>query len=128
MKGHQTRIAEHLGFREATNSDKDEMTSWLFTHILVSDKHLEDLKAVVTRRFRELKIEPPSTKRIERLIRSRCHTYERQLLAEIMQRLPPSTCTLLPVLQKNGGHLTPLYSDRVTASHLPGFCRAWPGD
>lgn len=95
MKGHRTHIREHLGFREATNPDTEEMTSWLVTHILASDQHLEYLKAVVTKRFRELKIEPPTTDRIERLIRSGCHTYEQQLFAETMQRLPLSTCTLL---------------------------------
>src|SRR5579883_636964 len=95
VKGHRTQIREHLGFREATNSDTEELTTWLVTHILASDQHLEHLKVVVTKRFRELKIEPPTTDRIERLIRSGCYTYEQQLFAEIMQRLPSSTCTLL---------------------------------
>src|ERR1700694_3238285 len=95
VKGHRTQIREHLAFREATNLDTDEMTSWLITHILAGDQNLEHLKVVVTTRFRERKIEPPTTDRLERLIRSGCHTYEQQLFAETMQRLPPSTCTLL---------------------------------
>jgi hypothetical protein len=95
VKGHRTQIREHLAFREATNLDTEEMTSWLVTHILASDQNLEHLKVVVTTRFRERKIEPPTTDRVERLIRSGCHTYEQQLFAETMQRLPPSTCTLL---------------------------------
>jgi TnpA family transposase len=95
VKGHRTQIREHLGFREATNADTDEMTSWLVSHILSSDQNLEHLKVVVIRRFRDLKIEPPSTERIERLIRSGCHTYEQQLFAKIMQRLPLSSRSLL---------------------------------
>jgi len=95
VKGHRTQIREHLAFREATNLDTEEMAGWLVTHVLASDQNLEHLKVVVTTRFRELKVEPPTTDRIERLIRSGCHTYEQQLFAEIMQRLPPSTCILL---------------------------------
>lgn len=95
VKGHRTQIREHLGFREATNLDTEEMTSWLVTHILAADQNLEHLKVVVTTRFRGRKIEPPTTDRIERVILSGCHTYEQQLFAETMQRLAPSTCTLL---------------------------------
>ena len=70
VKGHRTQIREHLAFREATNLDTEEMTSWLITHILAGDQNLEHLKVVVTTRFRERKIEPPTTDRVERLISS----------------------------------------------------------
>lgn len=49
------------------------MTRWLVTHILASDQNLEHLKVIVTKRFRERKIEPPTTDRVERLILSGCH-------------------------------------------------------
>ena len=86
---------EHLAFREATTLDTEDMTSWLVTHILAGDQNLEHLKVVVTTRFRERKIEPPTTERLERLICSGCHTYEQQLFAETMQRLPEFTGILL---------------------------------
>ncbi len=95
IKGHRTQIREHLSFRETTIIDTEEMKSWLITEKLASDQNMEHLKAVVIKRFRDLKIEPPTTDRMERLIRSACTTYEQTLFAEIMQRLPLSTRTLL---------------------------------
>ncbi|MHB8599983.1 MAG: Tn3 family transposase [Ktedonobacteraceae bacterium] len=94
IKGHRTQIREHLSFREATVLDTEEMKRWLISEKLASDQNIEHLKEVVTRRFRELKIEPPTADRMERLIRSACTTYEQTLFAETMQRLPPLTRTL----------------------------------
>lgn len=62
---------------------------------LASDQNMEHLKAVATKQFRELKIEPPTSDRMERLIRSACTMYEQTLFAEVMQRLSQSTRTLL---------------------------------
>jgi hypothetical protein len=38
---------------------------------------------IVAGRFRDLKIEPPTTDRLERLIRSACSTYKQQRVAAI---------------------------------------------
>lgn len=94
IKGHRTQIREHLSFREATVLDTEEMKRWLITEKLASDQNIEHLKEVVTRHFRERKIEPPTADRMERLIRSACTTYEQTLFAETMQRLPPLTRAL----------------------------------
>ena len=59
---------------------------------------MEHLKVIVAGRFRDLKIEPPTMDRLERLIRSACSTYEQQLFADILQRLPLTTRTLLDEL------------------------------
>jgi TnpA family transposase len=95
IKGHRTQIREHLEFREATVLDTEEMKSWLISEKLASDQNIEHLKEVITKRFRQLKVEPPTIDRLERLIRSGCNTYEQTLFAQIMQRLPPPTRTLL---------------------------------
>ncbi len=95
IKGHRTQIREHLSFREATVLDTEEMKQWLIAEKLASDQNMEHLKAVATKQFRELKIEPPTSDRMERLIRSACTMYEQTLFAEVMQRLPLSTRTLL---------------------------------
>jgi Domain of unknown function (DUF4158) len=98
IKGHRTQIREQLAFREATALDTEEMKSWLIAEKLASDQNIEHLKVIVTKRFRDLKIEPPTPDRIERLIRSGCSTYEQTLFAEILQRLPSTTRTLLDEL------------------------------
>jgi hypothetical protein len=54
---------------------------------------------VVYRRFlRELKVEPPTPDRIERLIRSAIHTYEEQFFQATLQKLPPTTPAKLDAL------------------------------
>jgi Domain of unknown function (DUF4158) len=93
IKSHRAQIREQLKFREATAIDTEEMKSWLVAEKLVSDQNEEHLKAIVLEHFRDLKIEPPTTDRIERLIRSACTTYEQTLFTEVMQRLPDSTRT-----------------------------------
>ncbi len=95
IKGHRTQIREQMEFREATDLDAEEMKSWLLSEKLAFDQNIEHLKVVVIKRFRDSKIEPPTTDRIERLIRSGCSIYEQALFRETMQRLPPSTHTLL---------------------------------
>lgn len=49
-------------------------------------------------RFRELKVEPPTPDRIERLIRSAIHTHEEQFFQTTFQKLPPSSPAKLDAL------------------------------
>ena len=88
---HRTQIREHFSFRETTMADAEEMTAWLISTQLASDQNTERLKELVIKRFREQQVEPPRTDRIERLIRSACHTYEQTLFAETFQKLPQVT-------------------------------------
>ncbi|WP_010503691.1 DUF4158 domain-containing protein [Paenibacillus elgii] len=67
---HRTQIREFFGFREDTVEDAQDMIEWLCQHVLHHDHEMEHLKDHVYRRFRELKIVPPTPDRIERLIRS----------------------------------------------------------
>ena len=91
IKSHRAYIREHLKFREATGLDTEEMKQWLIAEHLASDQHPEHLKVLVTKRFRECKIEPPTNERMERLIRSACATYEQQFFEQVLKRLPLET-------------------------------------
>lgn len=51
-----------------------------------------------TLRFREIKVEPPTADRVERLIRSAIHTYEEQFFQVTLQKLPPTTPAKLDAL------------------------------
>jgi len=72
IKLHRTQIREQYHFREATVIDTEEMTSWLISTTLAAEQNMEHLKARVAERFRELKIEPPTPERVERLIQTAC--------------------------------------------------------
>lgn len=74
------------------------MTSWLISTTLAADQNMEHLKARVTERFRELKIEPPTPERVERLIETACVRYEQQFFEAVLQRLPASTREQLDAL------------------------------
>jgi len=98
IKLHRTQIREQYHFREATVIDTEEMTSWLISTTLAAEQHMEHLKARVAERFRELKIEPPTPERVERLIQTACVTYEQQFFETVLQRLPESTREQLDAL------------------------------
>jgi TnpA family transposase len=95
IKLHRTQIRDQLKFREATTIDVEEMKSWLITEKLASDQNMEHLKAEVTKRFRDLKIEPPTAERMERLLLSACAAYEQKFFQAVASRLPLSTRTQL---------------------------------
>src|SRR5947209_12370934 len=95
IKLHRAQIREELGFREATAADSDDLSAWLITTQLAADQNLDHLTVKVLAELRERKIEPPTSERVERLIRSACATYEQTLCIQVMQRLAPQTRILL---------------------------------
>ena len=95
IKLHRAQIREELGFREATAADSDALSAWLITTQLAADQNLDHLTVKVLAEIRERKIEPPTSERVERLIRSACATYEQTLCIQVMQRLAPQTRILL---------------------------------
>jgi len=95
IKLHRTQIRDLLKFREATVIDTEEMKTWLISEKLASDQNMEHLQALVTKRFREHKIEPPTSERIDRLLHSACAAYEQHFFDQVLQQLPLATRTKL---------------------------------
>ena len=91
IKAHRAQIRDLLKYREATTIDTEEMKTWLVSEKLASDQNLEHLKVIVMKRFHDLKIEPPTPDRMERVLRSACATYEQLFFEEVLQKLPLST-------------------------------------
>jgi hypothetical protein len=71
---------------------------WLCKNVLFQDHDFEHLVEIVYRRFRELKIAPPTSDRIERLIRTAIHTYEEQLFQATLEKLPTPSLSKLDSL------------------------------
>lgn len=80
-------IRTFLGFREGTVADSEAVAGWLQAHILPQTQQFEALVAVVYDRYRVLKIEPPTTGRVERVVRSALHQYTEQFCEVIAARL-----------------------------------------
>ncbi len=87
IKHHRAEIRELFGFRTATLSDSEEISEWLITYILPSEQRIEALTEEIYQRFRSRRIEPPTPKQVERLIRSSISQYENNLCHQVLEKL-----------------------------------------
>lgn len=72
---HRAQIRESFGFRPATTGDADELAAWLL-EVAPYEYGAERLKEAAYTRLRSLKIEPPTTGRVDRLVRSTLRSYD----------------------------------------------------
>jgi hypothetical protein len=88
---HRAQMRQHVGFREATVADGQALITWLCEHVLVTTRRPEHRTEVVYQRCRELRIEPPTPERIDRLIGSAVHTFDTRMGEQVLQRLSTAT-------------------------------------
>lgn len=98
IKYHRAQIREALGFREATVQDADDLATWFCAHVVAGEPHMETVTAAAYTRLRGLKIEPPTSDRVERIVRSALHTYEEQLCTTVLERLSPESLAAIEAL------------------------------
>ena len=65
---HRAQIRQHLGFREATVADGETLVTWLSEQIVPTTRRPDHLKEAMVQRCRDLRIEPPTPERLDRLI------------------------------------------------------------
>ena len=114
---HRAQIRALHGFRESSVEDARALSQWLQEHVLQQEGNHEHLKVAVYQRCRELKIEPPTPERIERVVRSATRSHEETFIAETLSRLSLENQTFLDALlhpapiepekQSNHGEGTP---------------------
>ena len=95
---HRAEIRTLLGFREATVADGGALTDWLRDHVVADSRDVDQLTNELEHHCRTLKIEPPGSDRIERIVRAALHAHDERFCAEIHGRLPPATQTGLDAL------------------------------
>ena len=89
---HRSQIRKFLDVRMGTVADANAVFHWLESQNQLLEEHnLDRLKEVVYERYKELKIEPPLPKRVERLIRSSVRLADERLYAKILSCLRPET-------------------------------------
>jgi hypothetical protein len=93
-------VREFLGITEATVKDAENLTAWLETQVLAYDLKPESLEIVAKERLRYLKIEPPTSERIERIVRSAIRSFEDSFCDQTAQQLLLSVRTKLDELLK----------------------------
>ncbi len=91
MERHRAQIRQHLGFREATVADGETLVTWLCAQILPTTRRPDHLKEAMAQRCRELRIEPPTPERLDRLIRSAIHREDTRVGTGILHRLSATT-------------------------------------
>jgi len=105
IKTHRKDIREVLGFRPASLSDQDSLHNWLLNEIIPDEHRPTYLEELTYSRLRELYIEPPSRKQINRLITSAIYNHEQRLFTQTSESLPAETKAQLRNLIQNTGEL-----------------------
>jgi TnpA family transposase/DNA-binding cell septation regulator SpoVG len=87
IKYHRAQIREFFGFQETKVSDAFELTNWLAEQALIYELKFEQLKLAAVARLRNLKLEPPTDSRLERIIRSAIRNFESKFFRDITFQL-----------------------------------------
>ncbi|WP_034999156.1 Tn3 family transposase [Beijerinckia mobilis] len=98
VERHRAEIREYLGFREATVADGEALVEWLQHQTAAIGTNADRLTEQLEGRCRALFIEPPSSHRVDRIVRSVIHAHDERLQTEITRRLTPETRQRLEAL------------------------------
>jgi hypothetical protein len=85
---HRAQVRKFHGFSEPTVNDEDRLADWLAADICPMEMSRDRLRSALLARCREVRIEPPKTTRIERVLGAAEAMFERQLTETTMGRLP----------------------------------------
>lgn len=97
-KSYRVEIRRLFNFRVATVRDSEEMSNWLIQEILPDEQRFETIFEIVSQRWRELQLEPPTTPQVERLIKSAIYQYETNFCNQTFSRLTPSIIQKIDIL------------------------------
>jgi hypothetical protein len=84
---HRAQIRKALGFRECSVADAEALVEWLVTNVTHSERSGERVREQLMARCRDERIEPPTSGRIDRIIRSALSRGEDLLFAQVSGRL-----------------------------------------
>ncbi len=98
IKYHRTEIRALWGFREATAEDGEDLMVWLRQHVLSQERHPEQIQEAALGKLRELRIEPPTPDRMERLLRAALRSFEEDFTLSLIGQLSSDTKELLDAL------------------------------
>ncbi|MEO0683819.1 MAG: DUF4158 domain-containing protein [Cyanobacteria bacterium J06649_11] len=95
---YRAEIRSLFDFRVATVTDSEQMSDWLIQEILPNEQRFETILEIVSQKWRELQIEPPTTSQVERLIRSAIYQYEANFCQQTLEKLTPSIIQKIDIL------------------------------
>ena len=95
---YRAEIRSLFDFRVATVTDSEQMSNWLIQEILPNEQRFETIWEIVSQRWRELQIEPPTKLQVERLIKSAIYQYEADFCSSTLKKLTPSIIQKIDIL------------------------------
>lgn len=98
IKNHRAEIRQLFGFHTVTISESEKISHWLIEKILPHELRFEALLEHTYQRFRELQIEPPTSKQVERLVKSAIHQHETLFCHQTYSQLSPSMIEQIDIL------------------------------
>jgi len=126
---HRRQIRAFCGFRRATVADARQLVEWLTLEHLPHSVEFKYLENVVLEHLIQLRIEPMTPGRMERLIRSAVRRSETNFFTTTHSQLPAETCTaiddLLRTAETADAELTPDLTNTVSSTFH--FLNADPG-
>jgi Domain of unknown function (DUF4158) len=102
-KHHRAQIRAWFGFRPFTSTDGHALKAWLHQEVLPLTSPLQPLDDAGRDWCRNQHLEPPTTGRLARLIRSAVQTSEHAFFDTIARRLTPATQQQLDALLRSAG-------------------------
>jgi len=116
IKRDRAVIREYLQFREAREEDRSALTGWLVEHPDMQREHTESYWMMMAHaRLRELGVEPFTTEKMERLVRSVLNLYQERVCEQIHGQLSATVKaqldTLLTGSENNWSRLARLKDD-----------------
>ena len=95
---HLALIRQHLDWRFPTAQDKQELERWLQTSAVPAAPTEEGLSEAAYARLRELRIELPAERELQRLVRTALHGFFQESYTRITAQLPPEVLVRLDAL------------------------------
>ena len=99
IERHRAEIREHLGFRECSVGDAEQLGTWLVEHVVERERRPERVREQLLARCRAERIEPPATGRVDRVVRSALRSGEATLSARVASRLSDASKARIAALK-----------------------------
>ena len=87
---HRVEIRDYFGFRPTSKGDFESLQHWLIETILPEQPNDTRIRQSLYDHLRQLKLEPPTPGRIQRLLDSAQRQFETQLWATVVEQLSPA--------------------------------------
>lgn len=113
---HRAQIRSHLGFRVASVADQERLTTWLTSNVAHAERRPERVREHLLAHFRRMQIEPPTSGRVLRMVRSAMRTAEQSWALRISGRLTPGATARL---------LNLIATDTMPMTHRIARRRCW---